>query len=42
MATCGAARATCYPCWLKALALMKCPGCGKKHAKSQLSKMYFK
>ncbi|GAB4815023.1 hypothetical protein N2152v2_002069 [Parachlorella kessleri] len=40
-AVCG--HQACYPCWLKAIALMKCahPACKKHVRKSQLSKMYF-
>ena len=40
VSVCG--HAACYPCWLKAIALMQCPGCKKHVRKSQLTKMYFR
>jgi hypothetical protein len=36
---CG--RQACYSCWLRAVALHKCPGCGKLLRKSMLRKQFF-
>lgn len=39
-ASCG--HQACYGCWLKALAAMVCPVCGKRTHKRTLTKAYFK
>ncbi len=37
----GCGHTACYACWLKALAVFKCPVCSRGVRKAQLQKKYF-